>query len=826
MRLIFPVLLALLGIGYGSCARADAPILLADNGKAAMPIILADDASSELQEVADELAHYLGRISGAAFAVERGDGTGGIVLGAAASFPVIDAGTELMAGTPLRQRERYLVRSEEHRLLLLGATEQGAVHAAYHLLRHLGCRWFFPAAEWEVIPSQARLVVELDAIEEPAMPGRRIWYGFGFFDRNEKRCQQEYADWVRRNRLGHSLNANTGHAWQSIIRQYAGTFEEHPEYLALVDGKRQGEQLCVSNPGLRQLVVDYALDYFVKHPRADMVSLDCSDGGGQCECEPCAAMGSISNRVFGLANEAAREVARVHPGKMVGLLAYNEHSEPPDFVLEPNVYIELTRGFIRGRYSFDELMDLWPTKCAAMGYYDYYSVYLWDWDMPPGGRAANTAYIAESIRDYVARNAVTLSCESGNNWGIHGRGYYLAGQLMWNPAQDADAILNDFLDAAFGPAAAVMKRYYERLDGAGKPLVSEHLFALCLRDLEEATRIAAEAPEILARLDQLKQYMHYVRLRWDFQQSTDVAARKQLALAILTHVYRNRYSYMNHWEAIRQHQTRKWAEEFEEPTWAFNEATRPKAWQVEEANTAEETAAQFADDLARFEPQQLVEREFSEALVPAESSSSGSVATNHGFQGGVTYLLYSREGEALDFAITTGVIAGYRDRRDATWTLRNVQGTTVEEGRLPLDGESHAVTVPVPASGLYRLEIVDSSAGFRLVVPAGRPAVLALERGRKYHHFGHMPRVYFHVPAGTEALSYFIVNSTPHRLYTPDGELFKIVEESGSFITIPVPEGSDGKTWSMSQLALGQLWFFNLPPYLAASPEALLVPRE
>jgi hypothetical protein len=62
--------------------------------------------------------------------------------------------------------------------------------------------------------------------------------------------------------------------------------------------------------------------------------MECSDGGGQCECENCKKLGSISDRVFGLANEVARAVAKSYPGKMVGLYAYNEHSEPPSFKLE------------------------------------------------------------------------------------------------------------------------------------------------------------------------------------------------------------------------------------------------------------------------------------------------------------------------------------------------------------------------------------------------------------------------------------------------------------------------------------------------------------
>ena len=47
------------------------------------------------------------------------------------------------------------------------------------------------------------------------------------------------------------------------------------------------------------------------------------------------------------------------------------------FALAPNVYVQSTAGFIRGKYTFDELMDLWPRRCQNMGFYDYFSVWLW-----------------------------------------------------------------------------------------------------------------------------------------------------------------------------------------------------------------------------------------------------------------------------------------------------------------------------------------------------------------------------------------------------------------------------------------------------------------
>jgi hypothetical protein len=258
-----------------------------------------------------------------------------------------------------------------------------------------------------------------------------------------------------------------------------------------------------------------------------------------------------------------------HAGKLVGLYAYNEHCEPPIFVLEPNVYIQLTAGFIRGRYRFDELLELWPKHCRHMGLYDYFSVWLWDFDRFPGGNGGNIPSLRRQIPRYAAQGTTSLDCESGCNWGLHGRGYYIASHLMWQPHTDVDASLADFYEKAFGPAAASVRRYYERFDPGSNPLLSEHLLALGFRDLDEASRLAANRADVQARLDHLKQYLRYIDLRWRIDRASAKEQKKALTLAALTHVYRTRYSYMNHWEAMRQEWTRQAAQEFGEPAWDF-----------------------------------------------------------------------------------------------------------------------------------------------------------------------------------------------------------------------------------------------------------------
>ena len=167
---------------------------------------------------------------------------------------------------------------------------------------------------------------------------------------NPRSAASDYADWSRRNHMAGSFVTNTGHAYETIARENAAEFAVHPEYWALVDGKRTGPQFELGNPGLRKLVIDWAVDYFKKNPTADMVSVDPADGAGVSQSEEAKAYGNASDSAFKLANEVAVALQNAYPAqnKMVGLYAYNWHSDPPPFALEPNVYIQLTMAFNGG----------------------------------------------------------------------------------------------------------------------------------------------------------------------------------------------------------------------------------------------------------------------------------------------------------------------------------------------------------------------------------------------------------------------------------------------------------------------------------------------
>jgi hypothetical protein len=128
--------------------------------------------------------------------------------------------------------------------------------------------------------------IVIDVLESPDYYHRRIWYNWGSQDYNT----QPYQEWCARNRMAQGFLLNSGHSYGEMIGQNKAAFDAHPEYYALVGGKRvvNGEsKMCLSNPGLRKVLVDYAVRKVKANPTIDSISADPSDGGGWCECEEC-----------------------------------------------------------------------------------------------------------------------------------------------------------------------------------------------------------------------------------------------------------------------------------------------------------------------------------------------------------------------------------------------------------------------------------------------------------------------------------------------------------------------------------------------------------
>jgi hypothetical protein len=857
--------------------KAATAVQLAQNGKALLPIVIAAQASSETKRTAEELADFLGRIAGAKFEIQTA-GTlpqSGIVIGTPREYSVPELQAPLAIHGGYDGREAFAIRTSKDRVLLLGATEKAVPHAVYRFLETLGCRWLATGEHWEIVPKISDLNWNLDITDRPTVLTRVIAFMDGA-TRDETIDGKLYSErtatknWTRRNNLGASLETSAGHAWHRIFAEHNDEFLAHPEYFAEVNGKRVvptymragkktvqgvGAKLELANPRVREMCVEYAVNYFKEYPDADMVSFSPTDGGGFSQSAESQKLGSVSDAVFGMANEMARALQKAYPGqnKMIGVYAYGETSEPPTFPLEPNVYVELATLFNASQYSYDELFTMWGKAARHLGVYEYFSYFDADYALLPGARASSINYLKDKIPHYAELGLSAIFAQSSNSFGNNGRGYYLASKLMWNPNADTEAILQDFYEKAYGPAAKVMQRYHERVGLDAQPFITDVLMGAAFRDVQEATRLAKSAPDVLARLNDIKQYLHYEEL-WrkaalmPTKTPEEKAAYREVVVAGLRQAFAMRHTYMVLAAMVGDRMGRAPAAKIGDIT-LITKAKRtnakfakipgdrevPNVWDGVPLQTPAEIEANFQADLAALPDVKIEEKKFDLSdLVPVEFPPSSGPATprlsedkTHRvdyYQDTPRYVFYSFGGEPIEVSLGTGYTP--KNLSNGKWTLRKMDKSVVAEGEVPADKTPHPLSIQVPAAGAYLLEFDVRHNGATFEYSVNTPASVIYRRGSSAER-GFAGMV-FYVPKGTREIDYYFKsnNGGAHQFIRPDGKLSTKVEGEGVTAKIPVPPGMDGQVWRLSANSQTRVqWFYNIPNIVAATPKNLLVPR-
>lgn len=807
---------------------------LAGEGKALLPIVVAMGAPDGVRAVARNLADYLAKISGAKFELFDGDGKSGIAIGLPRDFPALSMDKLWDANDPTR-REDYLLRSHQNGIYVLGSSEQAVEHAVWDLLYRLGYRQFFPAPAWEVIPKETNLALAVNVAGHPAYYARRIWYGFGAWDYAAK----PYADWCAKNRARSGIELSTGHAYDGILSANKAEFAAHPEYLGLVGGARKSTKFCISNPGLRKLVVDHALRQIENDPARDSVSVDPSDGGGWCECEACARLGSVSDQALTLANEVAAGVNAKYPGKQVGMYAYNYHSPPPNIQAHPRVVISVATAFIKGGLSVDELISGWAGKGAALGIREYYSVNTWDRDQPAHSRGSNIEYLKRTIPDFHAKGARFLSAESSDNWGPNGLGHYLAARMLWDvdEAKRVAELTEDFLTRAFGPAREPMREFYLQLDGSQPHLVVSDQIGRMFRSLEDARKLAG-SDDVRARIDDLSLYARYVDLYQRYAQAKG-EARQQAFETLIRHAYRMRTTMLVHTKALYRDLAGRDKSVTVPKEAAWNVADGKNPWKSSAPFTAEELAGFRKEGVERYALAKVDFKSavFSDELVSAdklnlpEVPAAGQLGNCRGKQ--TFYTRVDVVPAVIEFQITGGLIAHYRNRGNVkvdVWKIGGASQTgeretlAAQDRSVPPDGNEHTVKIELKEPGIYKLTLDDGNdrtlVKWNSKLPLTVKSTLDEPMSKNYEQW----QMYFYVPKGTKVLGLFggehgeVRDSAARPLFWLNGR-------EPNYYSMDVPEGEDGKLWQI-RYGRGCIRLLTVPPYFARTATELLLPAE
>jgi Domain of unknown function (DUF4838)/Beta-galactosidase jelly roll domain len=408
-------------------------------------------------------------------------------------------------------REGVRIAIEEHRILIAGQSEPATVKAVCRFLEHLGCRYFMDGPLGEVFPRAKDLSVQpTTIIEKP-----------GLLMRNPKGPSWRGGYWKEWNGAG-GEEFHHQHSWGRYIPK--GTFAQHPEYFAMgADGKRKdGDWLCTSNPAVREMFANEVISVIkagTKHP-----SISPPDGRGYCQCEKCKAQDdptviepssgtvSVSTRYADFFDDVAKRVAKVEPDSVLSFYVYADYTQPPTLgrKLSPNLCaviapIRYCRLHAMGdphcpsRQQQVEMVDGWAKVATRLGYYNY-MYNLADATLP----MFKYTPCRSEFPALADRGLAYMTIEVLSNWHVYGPQIYLSLRLAYDPKADARAIMDDYFDKFYGPAAKPMKAYWLAIDEATAKLDchSGGFYGLAAAYTPELTRaLRARIMDALAAAD-------------------------------------------------------------------------------------------------------------------------------------------------------------------------------------------------------------------------------------------------------------------------------------------------------------------------------------
>jgi len=475
-KLRFWLVMGLLLGGSGITASA---LTLSQNGKTDYTIVTPAAPIPAEVTAAKELSDYLKTISGAAFPIAPAGvmPTGKVILvGPSAAAKKLAPDLDFAA----MPADEIIIRTVGDTLILAGGRPRGTLYAVYTFLEdQLGCRWWTPTES--TIPRCSNLEVgKLNIRYAPQFINRESFYTA-----------------INKNPIFAARLKNNGN-FQKVPDAYGGHitfaqefvhssfpllppkkyFAEHPDWYSEIDGKRdatsreRGTQLCWSNPEMRKELIKNALQWAEKHPEATFISISQNDNGRYCRCAKCRALddaeGTHAATLLQGVNEVADVVAQKYPHLLVETLAYQYTRKAPKTIRpRPNVVIRLCSiecDFLRPltdktNASFQKDIADWEKISRQLYIWDYvtnFHQYL----LPQ----PNLDVLGPNLRYFAAHKVIGVF-EEGDYGSTIGDFVplraWLISKLLWNPQADENALIDEFLQGYYGPAAPHLKAYLQ-----------------------------------------------------------------------------------------------------------------------------------------------------------------------------------------------------------------------------------------------------------------------------------------------------------------------------------------------------------------------------
>ena len=549
--------------------------IVSDVGVAPAPIIVFKDAPPRTRDAAVKLAEYIGKISGVKPAIVDGEPQPlperaiwiGVQPVVKRLFPKTDF--------DFKQPEETLITTNGKHLVIAGRDrwdpahmeakgrlstktgmqqEYGTANAVYSFLRdQLGVRWLWPGEE-DVIKQERVAIAPMEQRYHPQIRARA-----GLFTKLELGDHKEGLDleWARLQRLQlDSMELEGGHGFGHWWEKYSKT---NPDFFALQpDGSRspnpttRNTKMCESNPKVWDQWLAEVDEQLRENPTKRLFNVSENDGYGfgHCVCKECQAKDhpdgekfpfrwknhgedrpALSDRQVIFANTLGRMLKKRYPDKelYVQLLAYG-YSRPAPIVAVPddNVIIASVSNFSMRSPKERETPMKQHADWAAKAKHIMWRPNLGNpagltWGMPD----VAMTQAGEDFRFAADTHCIGIFFDMfWYHWANQGPHYYALAHLAWNPHTDVEALMDDYYQRGFGPAADDVKAYWTLLERMRMEFVAEEPSRFRAFDLPKKytpelfakaqSHLDAAAAKLKAADEKYRRRLHFIQCGLDY----------------------------------------------------------------------------------------------------------------------------------------------------------------------------------------------------------------------------------------------------------------------------------------------------------------------
>ena len=439
------------------------------DGKTDYVILVPANASDKCKNAIDQLRIYVKRMTGTQLPCTDN-------MNAPCSYIVFEEGKSVdkSFNVSILKDDGFRIKTVNNIIYFTSRTGQGLVNAVYTFLdKYLGCRYYSSDALY--IPRKSNIKLSpINDVQNPTLVFRTVHY-HNAYDR-------EYAAWHKLNNSSEQRISNEWGLWVHTMLRLVPPdryFNQHPEYYAFRNGARVRDQLCLSNPEVLKIAILSLKTLMRDNPKAKYWSVSQMDNQQYCQCKKCRAIDSLEGSHSGSIIHFVNKIALAFPNKTISTLAYKYSRSAPRFVRPArNVNIVLCTDDVTRNKPIET--DISPTGM----YHDLKSwkkicnnILIWDYVTNFSHLLApfpNFHTLKPNINLFINNNAKMIF-EQGHS-GVGGEfnelRCYVLSKLLWDPNDNVDNIMNDFLTGYYGAAVYYIKQY---IDAATQSMIESDI---------------------------------------------------------------------------------------------------------------------------------------------------------------------------------------------------------------------------------------------------------------------------------------------------------------------------------------------------------------